>query len=71
YRPLIFDDRTRLYLYRYWDYERTLANALRASAASEIEKVEVPLLSDGLSRLFPGDITGETDWQKVLPLYAS
>ena len=65
YRPLIFDDRTRLYLYRYWDYERTLANALRASAASEIEKVDVPLLSDGLSRLFPEDITGETDWQKV------
>ncbi|MBW2168792.1 MAG: exodeoxyribonuclease V subunit alpha, partial [Deltaproteobacteria bacterium] len=65
YRPLIFDDRTRLYLYRYWDYERTLANALRASAASEIEKIDVPLLSDGLSRLFPGDITGETDWQKV------
>ena len=65
YRPLIFADRTRLYLYRYWDYERTLANALRASAASEIKKVDVPLLSDGLSRLFPRDITGETDWQKV------
>ena len=26
YRPLILDDKGRLYLYRYWDYERILAD---------------------------------------------
>ena len=29
YKPLILDSRSRLYLYRYWDYERTLADFIK------------------------------------------
>jgi exodeoxyribonuclease V alpha subunit len=65
YRPLIFDDRTRLYLYRYWEYEKTLANTLAQKAALKVEKIDVPLLRKGISRLFSKDRTNGTDWQKV------
>jgi hypothetical protein len=28
-RPLILDERNRLYLFRYWEYEQTLVHRLR------------------------------------------
>ncbi|MDH3588878.1 MAG: exodeoxyribonuclease V subunit alpha [Gammaproteobacteria bacterium] len=33
FRPLVLDEHDRLYLYRYWDYERRVADALSARAA--------------------------------------
>ena len=65
YRPLILDDRSRLYLYRYWEYEKTLADDLRGRMAKEIDEIDVPLLKDGLSRLFATTQEDETDSQKV------
>jgi exodeoxyribonuclease V alpha subunit len=65
YTPLIFDDRTRLYLYRYWEYEKTLANTLTQRAALKVEEIDVPVLQEGISRLFPKDTVNGTDWQKV------
>ena len=64
YRPLILDG-THLYLYRYWSYEKRLAEFLKARARSGGAAIDESLLKDGLSRLFPGDIQKETDWQKV------
>ncbi len=64
YRPLILDG-THLYLYRYWSYEKRLAEFLKARARSGGAAIDEPLLKDGLSRLFPGDNQKETDWQKV------
>lgn len=65
YKPLVFDDRTRLYLYRYWEYENTLAESLTAKAASEVENKDTHQLRAGISRLFQKDTTDGTDWQKV------
>lgn len=65
YRPLIFDGGKRLYLYRYWQYENTLANTLSARSASQVEDIDTLLLREGFSRLFPKQTTQETDWQKV------
>ena len=62
FRPLILDDHYRLYLYRYRQYEEILADDLRAR--SEIKDVDIPILKNGLARLFP-DSNGETDRQKV------
>jgi exodeoxyribonuclease V alpha subunit len=58
FRPLILDDSARLYLYRYWDYEKRLAEDLIARATGGAEEVDVALLRAGLARLFPdpGDI---------------
>jgi exodeoxyribonuclease V alpha subunit len=63
FRPLVLDASHRLYLYRYWDYERRLADELarRAAAATEVDEAR---LAAGLARLFPAP-ADDTDWQKV------
>ena len=65
YKPLVLDDRSRLYLYRYWDYEKTLADDLRSRAAGEFDASLVPFLGHGLERLFGPAGDGKTDWQEV------
>lgn len=62
-RPLVLDEGDRLYLHRYWDYERTLALEL-ARRAEPAEGVDEDRLRDDLDRLFPRREPG-TDWQKV------
>ena len=51
-RPLVLDEEDRLYLYRYWQYEMRLAEALRARAIDE-DGVDIEQLREGLERLFP------------------
>ena len=68
FRPLILDDANRLYLHRYWRYEKELADAiLKRGAAAECDR---ELLERGLARLFPRLPEGETDWQRVAALAA-
>ena len=64
FTPLIIDADGRLYLYRYWKYERDLAMVITAKAAAGC-RVDERLLGEGLERLFPGNDAGEIDWQKV------
>ncbi len=65
YRPLVLDGAGRLYLYRYWRYEKTLADYLVARVRARAVPVDLPLLSEGLRRLFGGS-TGECpDFQKI------
>ena len=64
FRPLILDG-SRLYLYRYWNYERRLADILKERMGNDTLKINTSLLKDGLKRLFPNGNKGETDWQKV------
>lgn len=52
FRPLVLDEEGRLYLYRYWEYEKRLAESLLARA-KDAEDVDVDLLRAGLGRLFP------------------
>ena len=52
FRPLILDARGRLYLYRYWDYERRLAENLLARAV-DANDVDEAVLAEGLTRYFP------------------
>jgi len=65
YKPLILDDQSRLYLYRYWQYEKALADDINKRAATPIKDIDVPLFKNGLSRFFPQSQDEETDWQKV------
>ncbi len=64
YRPLILDG-SRLYLYRYWDYEKKLVDNLKARIVNDPVKIHQELLKDGLKRLFPNGSPGEIDWQEV------
>ncbi|MGZ6292254.1 MAG: exodeoxyribonuclease V subunit alpha [Syntrophales bacterium] len=79
YKPLILDNRSRLYLYRYWDYERTLAEFIKGrirdtedkNGRRDLREADTALLRESLSRLFP--VTpddGDTDWAKIAAVTA-
>jgi exodeoxyribonuclease V alpha subunit len=70
FRPLILDSGDRLYLYRYWKYERDLARVVLEKAAISSALLDEALLASGLSRLFPGAAGEETDWQQTAALAA-
>lgn len=64
YRPLILDGH-RFYLYRYWRYERLLADSIIRRAGEEVYGLDLSRLQRGISSLisdFPGD---EINWHKV------
>ncbi len=72
YAPLILDDRSRLYLHRYWDYQEKLARSIRKRVHDDEEDMDMASLRESLERVFgtsfisgsPGQ--GEDiDWQKV------
>ncbi|UEP22437.1 AAA family ATPase [Burkholderia ambifaria] len=70
-RPLIVDRLDHLYLSRYFDYERRLADALvaQASVAAPGDALSPERLRDSLARYF-GPATGEVDWQRVAAIVA-
>jgi exodeoxyribonuclease V alpha subunit len=52
--PLVLDRaRGRLYLRRYWQYEQRVAEQIRARAALTDDSLDLPLLREGVERLFP------------------
>ncbi len=63
YAPLILDDHNRLYLARYWHFERMLVDALTRRAGTWVPHLDWALLREGLDRIFPP--SAETDWQRV------
>lgn len=72
YKPLILDSRSRLYLYRYWDYQEKLADLIRTRVSKDKEDIDITLLKKGLTRLFGAGLTQSSpgqaediDWQKV------
>ncbi len=67
YKPLILNG-PRLYLYRYWDYEKKLVDFLKERITEEALPADEASLRVGLERLFPSSDPGETDWQKVAAL---
>ena len=64
-RPLILDDRNRLYLYRYWDYENTLADSINQRIGRHPANVDAVRLKSSLDRLFPETEKQGINWQKV------
>ena len=63
-KPLILDKAGRLYLHRYWNYERAVAEDLLARAATGAPIGDQEVFRDGLRRLFPG-AAGVVNWQRV------
>lgn len=64
YRPLILDG-SRLYLYRYWEYEKDLVESLRERARGIRADVREDVLRDGIARLFPEEAPCGWDMQKT------
>ncbi|MDY6933754.1 MAG: exodeoxyribonuclease V subunit alpha [Spirochaetota bacterium] len=69
YKPLILDNDGLLYLYRYWAYERVLSTNIRRRLDCVPDDIDIKLLKDGISRLFPKDGEGD-NWQLIASLSA-
>jgi exodeoxyribonuclease V alpha subunit len=68
---LLVLDGTRLYLARYWHFEKTLADALHRLASAPVP-VDIGRLEAALNRLFPAAIAaGESDDQKTAAALAA
>jgi len=65
FKPLILDQASRLYLYRYWQYQQILAEVLASRIGGPAEIAGPEALKEQLERLFPSNGTEEFDWQKV------
>ena len=70
YRPLVLAG-PRLYLYRYWEYEKKLIDFIKERTATESVAAEEGRLRGALVRLFPPGALGETDGQKTAALAAA
>ncbi|ACD16025.1 AAA family ATPase [Paraburkholderia phytofirmans] len=72
-RPLVVDGQGRLYLARYYDYERRLARALVAHARADegVERLaNAQTLHERLLRYFGPPKDNEVDWQRVAAVMA-
>jgi len=76
-RPLVVDADGRLYLARYYDYERRLAQSLVAHARGPVQRVDAvaeiatpETLRDRLLRFFGPPRDEEIDWQRVAAVMA-
>jgi exodeoxyribonuclease V alpha subunit len=65
-RPLVLDGKARLYLKRYFDYEERLALAIKERLFADPERVDGPLLREGLDRLFGKDSGGDLQRRAAL-----
>ncbi|HOX55969.1 MAG TPA: exodeoxyribonuclease V subunit alpha [Candidatus Paceibacterota bacterium] len=70
FRPLILDDRHRLYLHRYWNYEQSLAKAIRARAIEQSDGPDPAAFKQKLQALFPPEPGGGVNWQAVAAMAA-
>ncbi len=64
FTPLILDEQNRLYLYRYWDYERRLAAEIRHRLTTVVADADLGKLKTSLNALF-AESAEQPDWQKV------
>ena len=72
--PLVLDEKNRLYLYRYWDYEKKLSDSIKERSGKDVNKEDInkTVLNKSLKRLFPGKVEKDTDWQKmasIIPVF--
>ena len=64
FAPLILDEAGRLYLYRYWAYEREVADELALRVTDDPADADPARIRAGLDRLFPPSAEGP-DWQRI------
>jgi exodeoxyribonuclease V alpha subunit len=65
YYPLIRDDADRLYLYRYWEYEKNLIDLIRSRTRDDVGEVDPEKLKQHLDVFFPETGKPGIDWQKL------
>ena len=71
FKPLILDEQNRLYLYRYWEYEQKLSDALLERTSQPLPEIADAVFRESLERLFPEEDKEETNWQKIAAVVAA
>lgn len=71
YCPLILDEKNRLYLYRYWEYEKKVSDSIKRRLKKGIRKVNLTILKDSLKRLFPARPGNGSDQQREAALISA
>ncbi len=70
FKPLILENKNRLYLNRYWTYQENLANFI-IDRVHKIQDISISsAVKNLLDRLFPAKSDGEVDWQKISAITA-
>ena len=69
--PIILDENNRLYLYRYWEYEKILSESIKRRVKEDVNNIDASLLKESLKRLFPKKSESDINWQKVASLTAA
>ena len=69
FKPLVLDEKLRLYLYRYWLYEQQLAKSILAMAGRYHQTIDKETLARSLKRFFPGD-DQTINWQGIAAILA-
>jgi exodeoxyribonuclease V alpha subunit len=70
FKPLILAGPSKLYLYRYWDYQQKAADLIGARVRTQEDGQDKTSLKESLERLFGATQEGEIDWQMVAGLAA-
>ena len=68
--PLILDENNRLYLYRYWEYEKTLVELIHRRVKEDAKDIDASLLKKSLQRLYQEKSENDINWQKVAAMTA-
>lgn len=68
--PLILDARNRLYLYRYWDYEKKLSDFITQRIQGVLAEIDYRALKKSVKDLFPEGEVPTVNWQKIAAIIA-
>jgi exodeoxyribonuclease V alpha subunit len=68
--PLVLDKSNRLYLRRYWQYEKVILRFIQKRAIPFLQDLNLPKLRKNLKKLFQAQSSGEVDWQQVAAIAA-
>ena len=69
--PLVLDESNRLYLRRYWQYEKFISRFIEERATPFLQDLNVPKLRKDLKKLYQKHPSGKIDWQQVASPQAS
>ena len=71
YCPLILDEKNKLYLYRYWEYEKKISDSIKRRLSKGIRKVNLTILKGSIKKFFPESTSAAGDPHKEAALIAT
>jgi exodeoxyribonuclease V alpha subunit len=65
FKPLVLDHNSKLYLYRYWDYQEKLANLIKDRIAEAEQDFDFEVIKTRLDQYCYSPSNDEIDWQRI------